>query len=100
MVVLPSLPLRRLRLLVEQKNGATVRKLVAMLGLKGRQREGARARTTYQAPLRHLIVLLVRDDVAEEVKQRLQEQLQLLDPVRLLKSIRDAQNAVVAISQN
>jgi hypothetical protein len=44
--------------------------------------------------------LLQRDDIAEETKQRLEEQFQQLDPVLLLKHIRDAQAAVVAFSQN
>ncbi len=114
---------------VEQKNGAIVRKLVGYgrleglaataalrrlyeasrlyinffqpsFKLKGKQREGAKVRKTYHPPATPFQRLLMRDDVAEDVKQRLQEQFQLLDPVRLLKYIRDAQNAVVAISQN
>lgn len=114
---------------VEQKNGAIVRKLVGYgrleglaataalrrlyeasrlytnffqpsFKLKDKQREGAKVRKTYLPPATPYQRLLFRDDVAENVKKRLQEQFQLLDPVRLLKYIRDAQTAVIAISQN
>jgi hypothetical protein len=114
---------------VEQKNGAIVRKMVGYgrlegLGaaaalrrlyeasrlyvnffqpsfkLKEKRREGAKVRKHYQAPETPFRRLLSRDDVEESVKRRLQEQFQLLDPVVLLKHIRDAQKAVAAISQN
>lgn len=114
---------------VEQKNGAIVRKLVGYGRLEGlaataalrrlyeatrlyinffqpsfklkeKRREGVKVRKTYQPPATPYQRLLMREDVPESTKQRLQEQFQQLDPVRLLKYIRDAQNAVVAISQN
>lgn len=114
---------------VEQKNGAVVRKLVGYgrleglaataalrrlyeasrlytnffqpsFKLKDKQREGAKVRKTYRPPATPHQRLLARDDVSENVKERLQAQFQMLDPVRLLKYIRDAQTAVIAISQN
>jgi hypothetical protein len=41
-----------------------------------------------------------RDDIAENTKQRLEEQFQKVDPMLLLKHIRDAQAVVMALSQN
>lgn len=43
---------------------------------------------------------MLRDDFPESSKQQLQQQFELLDPVRLLKHIRDEQDAIVAISEN
>lgn len=113
---------------VEQKNGAIVRKLIGYgrleglaataalrrlyeasrlyvnffqpsFKLKDKEREGAKVRKHYESPQTPSRRLLLRDDVAESTKQRLQEQFQQLDPVLLLKHIRDAQAAVVALSQ-
>ncbi len=114
---------------VEQKNGAIVRKLIGYgrleglaataalrrlydasrfyvnffqpsFKLKGKEREGAKVRKTYHPPETPFKRLLVRDDIPESSKQQLQQQFELLDPVRLLKHIRDAQDAIVAISAN
>jgi Integrase core domain len=114
---------------VEQKNGAVLRKLIGYgrleglaataalrrlyeasrlyvnffqpsFKLKGKEREGAKVRKHYKSPEIPFRRLLQRDDVTERTKQRLEEQFQKLDPVLLLKHIRDAQAAVVALSQN
>jgi hypothetical protein len=68
--------------------------------LKDKEREGAKVRKHYEAPATPYQRLLQSDTVAESTKQRLREQFQQLDPVLLLKHIRDAQAAVVALSQN
>lgn len=114
---------------VEQKNGAIVRKLIGYgrleglaataalrrlyeasrlyvnffqpsFKLKDKERDGAKVRKHYEAPATPYQRLLQRDDVTESTKRRLQEQFQQLDPVVLLKHIRDSQAAVVALSQN
>src|SRR5215831_16192036 len=114
---------------VEQKNGAIVRKLIGYgrlegltataalrrlyeasrwyvnffqpsFKLKSKEREGAKVRKRYESPETPFRRLLQRDDITEKTKQRLEEQFQQLDPVLLLKHIRDAQDAVVALSQN
>lgn len=114
---------------VEQKNGAVVRKLIGYgrleglaataalrrlyeasrlyvnffqpsFKLKDKERDGAKVRKHYEAPATPYQRLLRSDDVTESPKQRLQEQFQQPDPVLLLKHIRDAQAAVVALSQN
>jgi hypothetical protein len=114
---------------VEQKNGSIVRKLVGYGRLEGltataalrrlyeasrlyinffqpsfklkeKFREGAKVKKRYQSPETPCRRLMLRDDVAETTKQLLEVQFQSLDPVRLLKYIRDAQYAVVAISKD
>ena len=114
---------------VEQKNGAIVRKLIGYgrleglaataalrrlyeasrlyvnffqpsFKLKGKEREGAKVRKDYHSPETPFRRLSLRDDIPENSKQQLQQQFELLDPVRLLKHIRDAQDAIVAISEN
>jgi hypothetical protein len=114
---------------VEQKNGAVVRKLIGYgrleglaataalrrlyeasrlyvnffqpsFKLKDKEREGAKVRKHYESPETPFRRLLKRDDVTERTKQRLEDQFQKLDPVLLLKHIRDAQAALVALSQN
>ena len=50
-----------------------------------------------EAPYRRL---LARDDVSSEQKQLLIRQMQALDPVLLLKQIREAQDTPMAFSQN
>jgi hypothetical protein len=42
----------------------------------------------------------MRDDVSAEKKQALKQQMELLDPVLLLKHFREAQDTVMALSQN
>lgn len=114
---------------VEQKNGAVVRKLIGdgrleglaataalrrlydasrlyvnffqpSFKLKGKERDGAKVRKHYEAPATPFQRLLLSEHVTENIKPQLQEQFQQLDPVLLLKHIRDAQAAVVALSQN
>jgi hypothetical protein len=67
--------------------------------LRDKEREGAKIRKRYeppQTPYRRLLL----GDVEEDTKRRLEEQFRQLDPVLLLKHVRDAQAAVVALSQN
>jgi hypothetical protein len=114
---------------VEQKNGAVVRKLIGYGRLEGlaataalrrlyeasrlyvnffqpsfklkyKEREGAKVRKHYKSPETPFRRLMQRDDIAGNTKQRLEEQFQKLDPMLLLKHIRDAQAAVMALSQN
>jgi hypothetical protein len=114
---------------VEQKNGAIVRKLIGYgrleglnataalrrlyeasrlyinffqpsFKLKSKWREGARAHKQYYPPETPYRRLLMRDDVSAEKKQALNRQLESLDPVLLLKHIREAQDTVMALSQN
>jgi hypothetical protein len=42
----------------------------------------------------------MRDDISTEMKQTLESQMELLDPVMLLKHIREAQDMLMAISEN
>src|SRR5581483_7275115 len=114
---------------VEQKNGAIVRKLIGYgrlqgltataalrrlyecsrlyinffqpsFKLKSKQREGARVHKTYHPPETPYRRLLEHKDVPPEVKERLQRTMEGLDPVLLLKQIREAQDTVVALSDN
>jgi hypothetical protein len=114
---------------VEQKNGAIVRKLIGYgrleglsetaalrrlytvsrlyinffqpsFKLKSKTREGARVHKKYESQETPYRRLLLRDDVAPEVKQALKEQMEPLDPVLLLKSIREAQETLMALSQD
>lgn len=113
---------------VEQKNGAIVRKLIGYgrleglaaaaalrrlyeasrfyvnffqpsFKLKGKEREGAKVRKHYQSPETPFRRLVMLEDFPEDRKKQLEQQFDLLDPVRLLKHIRDAQNSVMAISE-
>ncbi len=114
---------------VEQKNGAIVRKLIGYgrleglaataalrrlyeasrlyvnffqpsFKLKDKERQGAKVRKHYEPPATPYRRLLASKEVATAMQQRLTAQFQQLDPVLLLKHIRDAQAAVVAFSQN
>ena len=114
---------------VEQKNGAIVRKLIGYgrlegleaaaalrrlyeasrlyvnffqpsFKLKGKEREGAKVRKHYHSPETPVRRLLLREDFSEDTKQLLRDRFQLLDPVLLLKHIRDAQDSVVAIGKH
>ena len=113
---------------VEQKNGAVVRKLIGYgrleglsataalrrlyeasrlyinffqpsFKLKSKWREGARVHKQYYPPETQYRRLLMRDDVPIEMKQALSQQMESLDPVLLLKHIREAKDTVTA-SQN
>jgi hypothetical protein len=112
---------------VEQKNGAVVRRLVgydrlsglnaaATLGrlyqsarlyvnffqpsfkLQSKQRDGALVRKHYHPPLTPCQRLLASPGVDEVVKQQLRQQFAALDPVALLKTIRDTQQELAALS--
>jgi hypothetical protein len=113
---------------VEQKNGAVVRRLAgydrlsglnaaATLGrlyqsarlfvnffqpsfkLAGKQRDGALIRRRYHPPLTPCQRLLTSPLVEEAVKDQLRQQFAALDPVALLKTIRDTQQELAAVSE-
>lgn len=113
---------------IEQKNGSVVRRLVGYNKLKGplarqtlqrlydasrlfvnyfqpsfklksKHREGAHVKKIYHAPRTPCERLLDRSDVAEQVKLSLRDQLSLLDPVRLLSQIRQAQQELANLSK-
>lgn len=112
---------------VEQKNGAVVRRLAgydrlsglnatATLGrlyqsarlyvnffqpsfkLAGKQRDGALVRRRYHPPLTPCQRLLASPLVEERIKTQLRQQFAALDPVALLKTIRDTQQQLAALS--
>jgi hypothetical protein len=112
---------------VEQKNGAVVRRLAgygrlsglnaaAILGrlyqsarlyvnffqpsfkLASKQRDGALVRRRYHPPLTPCQRLLASPYVDEAVKGQLRQQFAALDPVALLKAIRDTQQELAAAS--
>jgi hypothetical protein len=114
---------------VEQKNGAIVRKLIGYGRLEGltataalrrlyessrlyinffqpsfklesKHREGARVHKKYHPPETPYQRLIQHDDVPSDAKQMLRQTMEGLDPVLLLKQIRDAQDTVMALSQN
>ena len=112
---------------VEQKNGAIVRRLVgygrlsgmAATGalarlyavsrlyinyfqpsfkLKSKQRDGARVIKHYHSPMTPCERLLGLPSVEEAIKERLRAQLDQLDPVRLLKEIRETQQELAGFA--
>ena len=112
---------------VEQKNGAVVRRLAgygrlnglkaaATLGrlyqsarlyvnffqpsfkLAGKQRDGALVRRRYHPPLTPCQRLLASPLVEDTVKEQLRQQFAALDPVALLKAIRDTQQELASLS--
>lgn len=112
---------------VEQKNGAVVRRLAgygrlsglnatATLGrlyqsarlyvnffqpsfkLASKHRDGTLVRRHYHAPLTPCQRLLTSPLVEERIKSQLRQQFATLDPVALLKTIRDTQQALAAMS--
>ena len=114
---------------VEQKNGAIVRKLVGYgrlegltataalrrlyegsrlyinffqpsFKLKSKHREGARVHKEYHLPEIPYRRLMGHDDIPPETKEMLRQTMQGLDPVLLLKRIREAQDTVMALSEN
>jgi hypothetical protein len=114
---------------VEQKNGAIVRKLIGYgrleglsetaalrrlyessrlyinffqpsFKLKSKTREGARVHKKYEPPETPCHRLLLRDDVSPDIKEALKRQMEPLDPVLLLKSIREAQDILMALSKD
>jgi hypothetical protein len=113
---------------VEQKNGSVVRKLVGYgrleglsataalrrlyessrlytnffqpsFKLSGKTRCGARVHKTYDDPLTPFIRLHENECVSKETKAKLKRQMDGLDPVALLKQIREHQEHLVAISR-
>src|ERR1039457_4605348 len=114
---------------VEHKNGAVFRKLIGYgrleglsetaalrrlyessrlyinffqpsFKLKSKTREGARVHKKYELPETPCRRLLLRDDVSPEIKEALMRQMEPLDPVLLLKSIREAQDMLMALSKD
>lgn len=108
---------------VEQKNGAIVRRLVGYdrfegmvaaqalarlyaaarcyvnffqpsFKLKSKTRSGARVTKRYHAPLTPCERLLAAEQLADEAKDRLRQQLRSLDPLQLLKDIREIQQTL------
>lgn len=106
---------------VEQKNGAIVRRLVGYgrlsglnatsalaqlyaasrlyinffqpsFKLKSKARDGARVQKKYHSPMTPCDRLLARSDVSETTKVSLRQQFNRLDPVLLLREIRNAQH--------
>src|SRR5438132_2171210 len=117
---------RTIRTWVEQKNGAMVRRLAgygrlsgltatANLGrlyqsarlyvnffqpsfkLASKQREGSLVRRRYHPPLTPCQRLLASPYVDEVVKDQLRQRFVALDPVALLKAIRDMQQELAAV---
>jgi hypothetical protein len=112
---------------VEQKNGAVVRRLAGYGRLSGlaaagalqrlyesarlyvnffqpsfklasKQRSGAQVQKRYHPPLTPYQRLLASDAVNEQLKHRLREQFAALDPVALLRTIREAQEELVEVN--
>lgn len=114
---------------VEQKNGAVVRKLVGYGRLEGlastgalrrlyetsrlyinffqpsfklvsKTRTGARVHKTYDGPMTAYARLQSNTHITQEAKNRLTHQMTKLDPMLLLKQIRESQEALIAIAQS
>lgn len=112
---------------VEQKNGAVVRRIVGYRRLEGltaavvlaelyaivrlfvnffqpsfklaeKHREGARMRKRYYQPATPCQRLLADPRTSEEVRQRLTATAATLDPIRLLRDMRSAQQRLVEIA--
>jgi hypothetical protein len=66
--------------------------------LAGKQRDGALIRRRYHPPLTPCQRLLASPLVEETVKDQLRQQFAALDPVALLKTIRDTQQELAAAS--
>ena len=113
----------------EQNNGAVVRKLIGYgrleglsetaalrrlyeasrlyinffrpsFKLKSKTREGARVHKKYELTETPCRRLLQRDDISSEIKEALKRQMEPLDPVLLLKSIREGQDMLTALSKD
>ncbi len=114
---------------VEQKNGAIVRKLVGYGRLEGlastaalrrlyeasrlyinffqpsfklvsKTRTEARVHKTYDGPMTAYARLQASTHITQEAKKRLTHQMTKLDPMLLLKQIRESQETLMAISQS
>ena len=68
--------------------------------LKSKYRQGARVHKTYYLPETRYARLLKREDVPSETQEMLKQRMESLDPVMLLKHIRDAQDSMMALSEN
>ena len=68
--------------------------------LKSKTREGARVHKKYELPETPCRKLLLRADVSSEIKDALKRQMEDLDPVLLLKNIREAQEMLIALSKD
>jgi hypothetical protein len=113
---------------IEQKNGAVVRRMVGYARLEGisagqalarlyastrlfvnffqpsfklasKHREGSRVTKRYLAPETPAARLLAADGVAAEIKTRLKEIAEKLDPLRLLDEIRAMQHHLAAVAK-
>jgi len=111
---------------IEQKNGAVIRRMVGYGRLEGAQtaavlnklfasarlfvnffqpsfklisktREGAKVIKKYHPPATPCERLLERKDVSDECKEQLRKTLAALDPVRLLREIREAQRVIAQL---
>jgi hypothetical protein len=111
---------------IEQKNGAVIRRMVGYGRLEGAEtaaalnklyaaarlfvnffqpsfkllsktREGAKVIKKYQPPATPCERLLDRKDVSDECKEQLRQTLAALDPVRLLREIREAQRVIAQL---
>lgn len=112
---------------IEQKNGAVVRRFVGyerLVGLvagqclaqlyqgvrlyvnyfqpsfklKSKSRDGAKVKKLYHKPLTPCDRLLQNSSIPGDVKERLQEERDRLDPLELLQQIREGQTALAALS--
>jgi hypothetical protein len=66
--------------------------------LAGKQRDGTLVRRRYHLPLTPCQRLLASPFVDETVRDQLRERFAALDPVALLKAIRDTQQELAAVS--
>jgi hypothetical protein len=111
---------------IEQKNGAVIRRMVGYGRLEGAQtaavlnklfasarlfvnffqpsfklisktREGAKVIKKYHPPATPCERLLERKDVSDECQEQLRQTLAALDPVRLLREIREAQRVLAQL---
>jgi hypothetical protein len=111
---------------IEQKNGAVVRRMVGYGRLEGtaatavlnqlfaaarfyvnyfqpsfkllsKTREGAKVSKKYHPPATPCERLLAREDISDECKEQLRRTLASLDPVQLLKEIREAQRMLAQL---
>jgi hypothetical protein len=111
---------------IEQKNGAVIRRMVGYGRLEGAEtaaalnklytsvrlfvnffqpsfkllsktREGAKVIKKYHPPATPCERLLDRKDVSDECKEQLRQTLTALDPVRLLREIREAQRVIAQL---
>jgi hypothetical protein len=68
--------------------------------LAGKQRDGTLVRRRYHPPLTPCQRLLTSPLVNERLKEKLRQQFKALDPVALLKNLRDVQNELAALADD